>query len=159
MAQEQRRADAAQLLARKDLDSLSDGEFRQVIAAFIRNEIDADTRQALLERPLVERTRLALESMAASVSSQLDARAADMDVLEAERRAGSGLNDAQMHRMELDYARWRASALRFQGHLREILAGLPTPRADRLEAAIRVHRDTVDGEGDVVDEALWAEIE
>lgn len=143
----------------QDLKLLSEDHFREVIDAFLRNESDAATAAALREPPLVERTRVALESMAASVGSQLDARAADIETLQIERRSGEGLTDEQMDRFELDYARWRASALRFSGHLRAVLAGLPTSRAEELERAIRAHRAALGDEGDSVDWALWAHVE
>lgn len=143
----------------QDLKFRSEDDFREVVDAFLRNEADDVTAAALREPPLVERTRVALESMAASVGSQLDARAADIETLQLERRGGEGLTDEQMHRFELDYARWRASALRFSGHLRAVLAGLPTSRAEELERAIRAHRDALGDDGDSIDWALWAHIE
>lgn len=142
-----------------DLDDLSDDQFREVIDAYLRNEADEATGRALREPPLVDRTRIALEAMAASVGAQLDARAADIETLQLERRGGEGLTDDQMNRFEVDYARWRASALRFRGHLVEVLAGLPTSRAERLEAAIRAHRAALGEEGEAADWALWAHIE
>lgn len=141
------------------LGELSDDDFRQLIDSFLRGETDPTTRHALTRPPLVERTRATLEGMAMSVVSQLDARAADIATLELERRGGEGLSDEQMHRFELDYARWRASALRFRGHLREVLASLPSSRAEELATAIRAHRDAVGNEGDPADHALWAHID
>jgi hypothetical protein len=141
------------------LDDLPDDDFHHLIDAFLRNETDAATNRALTQPPLVERTRTVLGAMAASVGSQLEARAADIATLELERRGGEGLTDDQMHRMELDYARWRASALRFRGRLREVLAGLPDSRAERLEAAIRAHRDAIGDERDPPDHTLWTQID
>jgi hypothetical protein len=140
------------------LEALSDDEFHEVVDGFLRNEADAATEQALREPPLVERTRMTLEAMAASVSSQLDARAADVETLQLERRGGEGLTDDQMYRFEVDYARWRASALRFRGHLLAVLAGLPPSRAERLEDAIRAHRSAIGDGGDAADWALWAHV-
>jgi hypothetical protein len=99
-----------------------------------------------------------LEGMEVSVAAQLGARAVDVEVLEAERRRGDGdgLTDDQLRRFEIDYARWRASALRFQGHLGEVLAALPTSRAQDLEAAIKAHRDAFGEDGDAADLVLWA---
>jgi hypothetical protein len=145
--------------AGRDLSGLSEDDFREVIDALLRNEADPATTEELRRPPLVERTRTALQAMAVSVSSQLDARAADIDTLQTERRGGEGLSDDQMYRFELDYARWRASALRFRGHLLEVLAGLPTSRVEHLEQAIRVHRDAIGDEGDPADRALWAHLE
>lgn len=140
------------------LDRLDDGEFRELIDALLRNATDARTSRALRSSPLADRTRRTLESMDASVSSQLDARAADIETLEMERKGGGGLNDAQMNRFEVDYARWRASALRFRGHIREVLAGLPSSRAQELEEAIRAHRAAIDEDGEAADLALWSHL-
>jgi hypothetical protein len=138
---------------------MPEDQFRAVIDAYLRNEADATTAQALRKPPLAERTRVALEAMAASVGAQLDARAADIETLQLERHGGEGLTDEQMNRFEVDYARWRASALRFRGHLVAVLAGLPTSRAERLADAIRAHRAALGDEGEAADWALWAQLE
>lgn len=138
------------------LANLPDEDFREIVDGFLRNEIDRATSSALSRPPLLERTRATLESMAVSVQSQLDARAADIETLESERRGGGGLNDEQMQRFEVDYARWRASALRFRGHLRAVIAGLPSARAQVLEDAIRAHKERIGDDGDDADWDLWA---
>lgn len=141
-----------------DLASLSDQEFRAVIDGYLRGDVPETTVQ-MLRGPLLERVIDTLQAMIRSVTTQLDARAHEPKENEILLRLGR-ITQTDVDMKDLEYGKWRVSAVRFRGRLEEALAThermLRRTRVEELERAIAAHRDARLGTASTADQRLWS---
>lgn len=100
---------------------LSDDEFRTLLDAAIRGNMDNITVEALKSDPCLDRTYAALISMKKSVEGQLAAKRADY-VIERSRTPKHRIAE-----VERKYQAWRAGALRFKTGVEEFLSSVRPP--------------------------------